>query len=59
MERENLKRSDEEVDTLAQSIRKFKDSHQVAEDKEDNIHAKVGSYRDKLVGSIQIGRAHV
>nr|POE93730.1 uncharacterized protein CFP56_30503 [Quercus suber] len=52
MERENLKRSDEEVDTLVHSTKKFKDSHQLAEGKEDNIHAKVGSYRAKLVGSI-------
>nr|POE73708.1 hypothetical protein CFP56_66700 [Quercus suber] len=51
-ERENLKRSDEEADTLARSTKKFKDGHQVAEDKEDNLHAKAGSYRDKLVGSI-------
>nr|POE91254.1 hypothetical protein CFP56_34576 [Quercus suber] len=52
MERENLKCSDEEADMLAHSTKKFKDSHQVAEDKEDNIHAKVGSYKNKLVGSI-------
>lgn len=49
MERENLKRSDEEANTLAHSFKKVKDSHQVTEDKEENIHAKVGSYRDKLV----------
>ena len=52
MERENLKHSDEEVDTLAHSTKKFKDIHQVVEDKEENLHAKVGSYRDKLVGAI-------
>ena len=52
MERENLKRSDEEANTLARSTKKFKDSHQVAKDKEDNLHDKAGSYRDKLVGSI-------
>ena len=52
IERENLKRSDEEADTLARSTKKFKDSHQIAEDKEGNQHAKVGSYRDKLVGAI-------
>ena len=52
MDRENLKRFDEKADTLTRSTKKFKDSHQLAEDKEDNIHAKVGSYRDKLVGSI-------
>ena len=52
LERENLKRSDEEEDTLARSTKKFKDSHQIAEDKEENQHAKTGSYRDKLVGAI-------
>ena len=52
MERESLKRSDEETDNLARSTKKFKDSHQSTEDKEDNLHAKVGSYKDRLVGSI-------
>ena len=52
MERENLKRSDEEADTLARSTKKFKDSHQATNDMEDNVHHKAGSYRDKLVGSI-------
>lgn len=52
MERENLKCSDEEEDTMARSTKKFKDSHQLAGDEEDSLPAKVGSYRDKLVGSI-------
>ena len=52
LERENLKHSDEEADTLARCTKKFKDSYQVAEDKEENLHAKVGSYKDKLVGAI-------
>ena len=52
MERESLKHSNAETDNLACSTKKFKDSHQSTEDKEDNLHAKVGSYRDRLVGSI-------
>ena len=52
MERENLKRSDEEADNLARSTKKFKDSHQTTNGMEDNLQYKAGSYRDKLVGSI-------
>ena len=52
IERENLKRSDEEADTLARNTKKFKDSHQIDEENEGNHHAKAGSYRDKLVGAI-------
>ena len=52
MERESLKRSNEEADNLAHSTKKFKDSHQVEGDKGDKTHAKIGSYRDKLVGCI-------
>nr|POE93836.1 hypothetical protein CFP56_16150 [Quercus suber] len=52
MERESLKRSDEETNNLARSAKKFKDSHQVEGDKGDKTHAKIGSYRDKLVGCI-------
>nr|POE93838.1 hypothetical protein CFP56_16152 [Quercus suber] len=52
MERESLKRSDEETDNLARSAKKYKDSHQVEGDKGDKTHAKIGSYRDKLVGCI-------
>nr|POE64359.1 uncharacterized protein CFP56_12408 [Quercus suber] len=52
MERESLKHSDEEVDNLAHCTKKFKDSHQVEGDKGDKTHAKIGSYRDKLVGCI-------
>lgn len=49
---ENLKCFDEEEDTLARSTKKFKDSHQLAGDKQDSLPAKVGSYRDKLAGLI-------
>ena len=52
MERESLKHSDEEADNLARSTKKFKDSHKVEGDKGDKTHAKIGSYRDKLVGCI-------
>ena len=52
MERERLNRFDEEEDTLAPSTKKFKESHQLAGDKEVNQNGKVGSYRDKLVGTI-------
>jgi len=51
-ERGRLKRFDEEEDTLAPSTKKFKESHQLAGDKEVNQNGKVGSYRDKLVGTI-------
>lgn len=52
MERERLKRCDEEEDTLARSTKKFKESHQLVGDKEVNQNSKVESYRDKLVGTI-------
>ena len=52
MERERLKRSEEEEDTLSRSTKKFKESHQNTGDKNENHMAMMGSYRDKLVGSI-------
>lgn len=55
MERERLKRSDEEEDTLTSSTKKFKDSHLSTGDKgdkENGLRNKVGSYKDKLVGAI-------
>ncbi|XP_065624743.1 uncharacterized protein LOC136065460 [Quercus suber] len=52
MERETLKRSDEEEDTLARSTKKFKDGHRVHETKESGMGVKMGSYKDKLVGAI-------
>nr|POE69593.1 uncharacterized protein CFP56_14399 [Quercus suber] len=52
MERESLKHSDEEVDNLARSTKKFKDSHQLEGDQGSKPHARIGSYRDKLVGCI-------
>nr|POE50002.1 hypothetical protein CFP56_33344 [Quercus suber] len=52
MERESLKHFDEEEDNLARCTKKFKDSHQVEGAKGDKTHAKIGSYRDKLVGYI-------
>nr|POF03716.1 uncharacterized protein CFP56_06636 [Quercus suber] len=52
MERENLKRTDEEADNLARSTKKFKESHHLEGEQGDKAHAKIGSYRDKLVGCI-------
>nr|POE80336.1 hypothetical protein CFP56_14099 [Quercus suber] len=52
MERERLKHSDEEADTLLCSTKKFKESHQIRGDKNENHMSRMGSYRDKLVGSI-------
>nr|POE56127.1 hypothetical protein CFP56_63273 [Quercus suber] len=52
MERERLKRSDEEEDTLARSTKKFKESHRFQETTENGIGNKMGSYKDKLVGAI-------
>nr|POE77266.1 uncharacterized protein CFP56_29768 [Quercus suber] len=54
MERERLKRSDEEKDTLARSTKKFKENHRSHEttETEYGIGNKMGSYKDKLVGVI-------
>ena len=52
MERERLKRSDEEEDTLARSTKKFKDSHCVDGARENVKGNNVESYKDKLVGAI-------
>ena len=52
MERDRLKRSDEEEDTLARSAKKFKDSHSSAWEKENGLGKKIGSYKDMLVGAI-------
>ena len=52
MERERLKRSEEEEDTLSCSTKKCKESHQTTGDRNENHMARMGSYRDKLVGSI-------
>ena len=52
MERERLKRSNEEEDTLARSTKKFKDSHRAHEMNEIGKGNKVESYKDKLVGAI-------
>ena len=52
MERERLKRSEEEEDTLARSTKKFKDSHRLHETNENGTRIKMGSYKDKLVGAI-------
>ena len=52
MERERLKHSEEEVDTLLRSTKKFKETHQSTRERNENHMARMGSYRDKLVGSI-------
>ena len=52
MERERLKRSGEEEDTLARSTKKFKDSHSVDGARENVKGNNVESYKDKLVGAI-------
>ena len=52
MERERLKRSEEEEDTLSRNTKKFKESHQAIGERNENHMARMGSYRDKLVGSI-------
>nr|POF23677.1 uncharacterized protein CFP56_77213 [Quercus suber] len=52
MERETLKHSDEEEDTLARSIKKFKDCHRAHKTNENGMGVKRGSYKDKLVGAI-------
>lgn len=50
MERERLKRFDEEEDMLARSTKKFKESHHLAWEKEDNHIIKLGIYKDKFGG---------
>ena len=52
MERERLKRSDEEEDTLARSTKKFKDSHCVDGMRENDKGNNGVSYKEKLVGAI-------
>ena len=52
MERERLKCSDEEEDTLVRSTKKFKDGHRAHETNEIGKGNKVESYKDKLVGAI-------
>ena len=52
MERERLKHSDEEKDTLARNTKKFKDSHHFHGTIENGKGNKVESYKDKLVGAI-------
>uniref|UniRef100_A0A7N2KTI6 DUF4283 domain-containing protein n=1 Tax=Quercus lobata TaxID=97700 RepID=A0A7N2KTI6_QUELO len=52
MERERLKRSEEEEDALARSTKKFKESHSFQETNEKGKGIKIGSYKDKLVGAM-------
>nr|POE88871.1 uncharacterized protein CFP56_37406 [Quercus suber] len=52
MERESLKRSEEEEDTLRRNTKKFKESHQVGENDGQTSTATHRSYRDKLLGTI-------
>ena len=52
MERERLKRSDEEEDTLARCTKKFKESHRSNETNENGMGNKMRSYKDKLGGAI-------
>ncbi|XP_023873452.1 uncharacterized protein LOC111986046 [Quercus suber] len=52
MERERLKRSEEEEDTLRRSTKKFKDSHHVGGSNGQTSIATHSSYRDKLLGTI-------
>lgn len=56
MARENLKRSDEEEDTLIRSTKKFKENHIPGVEHDSNPStnnsSKGGSYRDKLIGAI-------
>ncbi|XP_030939939.1 uncharacterized protein LOC115964842 [Quercus lobata] len=52
MERERLKRSEEEEDALARSTKKFKESHRSQETNEKGTGIKMGSYKDKLMGAI-------
>ena len=52
MERERLKRSEEEEDTLACNTKKFKDSHRLHETNANGSGIKMGSYKDKLEGAI-------
>ena len=52
MERDWLKCSDKEEDTLARSTKKFKDSHSSVGEKENDLGKKMESYKDRLVGAI-------
>lgn len=56
MSRENLKRSDEEEDTLRRSTKKFKENHKSGEEYDPKSTAspstKGGSCRDKLIGAL-------
>lgn len=52
MERDKLKRSDEEEDTLAHYTKKFKESHRPTEANGNGVGIKMGSYKDKLEGAI-------
>ena len=53
MEKDKLKHSDEDEDTLAQSTKKFKDSHSWTGGREYGAgNKKAIGYRDKLVGAI-------
>ena len=52
MERERLKRSEEEEDALARSTKKFKESHSFQEMNEKGKGIKIGSYKDKLLGAM-------
>ena len=52
MERESLKRSEEEEHTLARSTKKFKENHTSTEGEEVNPFKNARSYRDKLLGEI-------
>ena len=56
MARENLKRYDEEEDTLTRNTKKFKENHSPGVDHDPNTFssnlAKGSSYRDKLIGAI-------
>nr|POF15826.1 hypothetical protein CFP56_35263 [Quercus suber] len=52
MERDRLKYSEEDEDTLAHSTKKFKENHYTLGEKENATDRKQGSYKDKLVGAI-------
>ena len=52
MERESLKHSEEEEETLAHSIKKFKENHTSTEGEEVNPFMNARSYKDKLLGEI-------
>ena len=52
MERETLKRTEEEEDALVRSTKKFKDSHTSPDVNQENPFKSSTSYRDKLTGEI-------